>query len=294
MCFCFPTCLAFLFFHGEVGLRDLVRSRGLGDVYKRQLPQLRREHPMHALPTVPATFQTVDEYAAVWRPLILEEAAAAIRAGLEQSIEQLELNLQSFSEGSDMGCYVGLQEPTQLVFGSPGRESSEMEAGSVLLMCGGGMREVLGYCTHKTGTSVVVHALIPVAQLEVRSRWRCSLLASCTNHERMYSATANIASAPAVLIPYMLGGAGRAQYSALEDASTPTLNSEQCRAVQDSTANAPGVVLIQGPPGTGKTHTVMSIISTAVLHQARRCLLCTSDAADEEDSGIVRGVRTRT
>ena len=31
VCFCF-----FFFFQAEDGIRDLVRSRGLGDVYKRQ------------------------------------------------------------------------------------------------------------------------------------------------------------------------------------------------------------------------------------------------------------------
>ena len=30
-------CGGFLFFQGEDGIRDLVRSRGLGDVYKRQV-----------------------------------------------------------------------------------------------------------------------------------------------------------------------------------------------------------------------------------------------------------------
>ena len=30
----------FFFFQAEDGIRDLVRSRGLGDVYKRQLPHL--------------------------------------------------------------------------------------------------------------------------------------------------------------------------------------------------------------------------------------------------------------
>ena len=30
--------LCFFFFQAEDGIRDLVRSRGLGDVYKRQLP----------------------------------------------------------------------------------------------------------------------------------------------------------------------------------------------------------------------------------------------------------------
>ena len=31
----------FFFFQAEDGIRDLVRSRGLGDVYKRQVQQLR-------------------------------------------------------------------------------------------------------------------------------------------------------------------------------------------------------------------------------------------------------------
>ena len=33
----------FFFFQAEDGIRDLVRSRGLGDVYKRQLEQCFRE-----------------------------------------------------------------------------------------------------------------------------------------------------------------------------------------------------------------------------------------------------------
>ena len=32
----FCVCLLFCFFQAEDGIRDLVRSRGLGDVYKRQ------------------------------------------------------------------------------------------------------------------------------------------------------------------------------------------------------------------------------------------------------------------
>ena len=31
-------CFVIFFFQAEDGIRDLVRSRGLGDVYKRQLP----------------------------------------------------------------------------------------------------------------------------------------------------------------------------------------------------------------------------------------------------------------
>ena len=37
MCvFCFFFLCCFVFFQAEDGIRDLVRSRGLGDVYKRQ------------------------------------------------------------------------------------------------------------------------------------------------------------------------------------------------------------------------------------------------------------------
>ena len=34
----------FFFFQAEDGIRDLVRSRGLGDVYKRQIPDAGRYH----------------------------------------------------------------------------------------------------------------------------------------------------------------------------------------------------------------------------------------------------------
>ena len=48
----------FFFFQAEDGIRDLVRSRGLGDVYKRQAPARRRMRSAHPArrrhPTVPA------------------------------------------------------------------------------------------------------------------------------------------------------------------------------------------------------------------------------------------------
>ena len=34
------SCLLIFFFQAEDGIRDLVRSRGLGDVYKRQAQQI--------------------------------------------------------------------------------------------------------------------------------------------------------------------------------------------------------------------------------------------------------------
>ena len=37
-------CVCFFFFQAEDGIRDLVRSRGLGDVYKRQADTLKIPH----------------------------------------------------------------------------------------------------------------------------------------------------------------------------------------------------------------------------------------------------------
>ena len=36
ICYCLRPVFLFFFFQAEDGIRDLVRSRGLGDVYKRQ------------------------------------------------------------------------------------------------------------------------------------------------------------------------------------------------------------------------------------------------------------------
>ena len=44
---CFFFVLFFFFFQAEDGIRDLVRSRGLGDVYKRQI-----DYYLHQLPDV--------------------------------------------------------------------------------------------------------------------------------------------------------------------------------------------------------------------------------------------------
>ena len=45
LCFFFFFCLFCFFFQAEDGIRDLVRSRGLGDVYKRQVLLSRAKKP---------------------------------------------------------------------------------------------------------------------------------------------------------------------------------------------------------------------------------------------------------
>ena len=49
-------CYVFFFFQAEDGIRDLVRSRGLGDVYKRQVSfaPLRKKRGSHATQPIPA------------------------------------------------------------------------------------------------------------------------------------------------------------------------------------------------------------------------------------------------
>ena len=43
MCFSNCSCCSNFFFQAEDGIRDVERSRGLGDVYKRQQLQIREE-----------------------------------------------------------------------------------------------------------------------------------------------------------------------------------------------------------------------------------------------------------
>ena len=44
MCYIVIMWLSCFFFQAEDGIRDLVRSRGLGDVYKRQVEEERKNH----------------------------------------------------------------------------------------------------------------------------------------------------------------------------------------------------------------------------------------------------------
>ena len=52
MCVCVCVCCVFFCFQAEDGIRDLVRSRGLGDVYKRQADQFGYGIQIHGNATV--------------------------------------------------------------------------------------------------------------------------------------------------------------------------------------------------------------------------------------------------
>ena len=60
-------CIIFFFFQAEDGIRDLVRSRGLGDVYKRQVHpvdvsvKIKRAEPFATPVTIPALLTTATE-----------------------------------------------------------------------------------------------------------------------------------------------------------------------------------------------------------------------------------------
>ena len=64
MCSCSDLILCDLlvvfFFQAEDGIRDLVRSRGLGDVYKRQTMPLVIEAPLLFMPSRTMLFRTVE------------------------------------------------------------------------------------------------------------------------------------------------------------------------------------------------------------------------------------------
>ena len=58
-----------IFFQAEDGIRDLVRSRGLGDVYKRQVPFLLGEAALGDLQQVDVL--ALEEGPAVPRPVLI-------------------------------------------------------------------------------------------------------------------------------------------------------------------------------------------------------------------------------
>ena len=67
----FYSGLFFFFFQAEDGIRDLVRSRGLGDVYKRQDANFVKAAPHKAASHRP-THEAIDDaelIAVTWRPV---------------------------------------------------------------------------------------------------------------------------------------------------------------------------------------------------------------------------------
>jgi len=53
-------------FQAEDGIRDLVRSRGLGDVYKRQVARLQRHVGHASISTTMSYFDIADEEQSKW------------------------------------------------------------------------------------------------------------------------------------------------------------------------------------------------------------------------------------
>eukprot|EP00658_Telonema_sp_P-2_P031798 TRINITY_DN2371_c0_g1_i1.p1 TRINITY_DN2371_c0_g1~~TRINITY_DN2371_c0_g1_i1.p1 ORF type:complete len:813 (-),score=186.08 TRINITY_DN2371_c0_g1_i1:304-2742(-) len=249
------------------------------------------------IPALPGQFSSAAHYASMWKMHVLEEAREAVKAELAETEDPrgqrqpyyrgqhhdeggrdsntVELELQSFGCGENLGYFVEMYQPASLVFGSPSSGScAEMEAGTVMLLKLQSGQSLVGYVTHKTGTSVTVETLIALEYLEARSRWKCTLLGSCINHERMYSALSkDLGQVPAVLHPFLLGQEIRSLVGAPCSSNLEHLNQEQQRAVRASIQREPGILEIQGPPGTGKTHTVLSMIATAALDQCRRVLV---------------------
>ena len=97
------VCL-FFFFQAEDGIRDLVRSRGLGDVYKRQ--NLRKKLPQ-ALPTFAALLATMRLEVVAdpspgeterWEHLIETKDAPILTAAVNAAVDRfLTLNPKDFT-----------------------------------------------------------------------------------------------------------------------------------------------------------------------------------------------------
>ena len=103
-------CLFSFFLQAEDGIRDLVRSRGLGDVYKRQgdMHRIKDELEQAASATEPrpATLAGVHE--------TLERVAAALReGGLRSSADTLDKQLQKI--GAALGGGTELQRQLSFI-----------------------------------------------------------------------------------------------------------------------------------------------------------------------------------
>ena len=59
-------CYASFFFQAEDGIRDLVRSRGLGDVYKRQIQKVWKGIEAGVFPENPSTWKCNPRYCEYW------------------------------------------------------------------------------------------------------------------------------------------------------------------------------------------------------------------------------------
>ena len=59
------TVICLFFFQAEDGIRDLVRSRGLGDVYKRQPAKRSRARGLRGVPGHPARLDRADQLPAL-------------------------------------------------------------------------------------------------------------------------------------------------------------------------------------------------------------------------------------
>ena len=66
----FPSLFLFFFFQAEDGIRDLVRSRGLGDVYKRQDPAA-SARSASLVNTVPVTRPAIAVAPTALRPFLI-------------------------------------------------------------------------------------------------------------------------------------------------------------------------------------------------------------------------------
>ena len=64
--------LLLFFFQAEDGIRDLVRSRGLGDVYKRQLKYMRNRWQAYSSLTIGLSANTIIGYVASWNVVLFQ------------------------------------------------------------------------------------------------------------------------------------------------------------------------------------------------------------------------------
>lgn len=257
----------------------------------------RKKEVADALWSVPLTFSDINEYLAVFEPLLFEEVKAQICRGEEEGgsldwemaavikcekahdfyfaqvavqahmVEQLTdndiilLSKEKFQEGSDI--------PKAYAFASlEGREGKQTL--KLRLFLDG---EFSGL-NEKTLARSARLSKMRMAMQVANSAWWMIKLSNLSTIVREYTALQSIGQLP--FADVILSGQLKAALNDSSDASSYVVpsklmefleenhNESQLQAIKAALTRSP-VVLIQGPPGTGKTQTILGLLSV-VLH----------------------------
>ena len=238
--------------------------------------------PLEPISKPPARYNDFASYSALWKSLVLEEARAAMEAGIGQGKGKM-VEMVSVAPGAAMGHWAGMRQPAQLVIGG-GAEG--LDAGSAVLLGpapGAPGNPLLAICVHKRGTSVVLEAVSN--EVQAGASYQLHPIESLIAHERMYSALLQLEGSRSRALPQLLRGA--APFRASNDGPPCIgLNGEQRKAVGAARTQSEGVLLVQGPFRCSSNLPCTSLLGARSLcpHSLQPCLSLAGSSASASTS----------